>query len=107
MLILTTVILTKQKTSICHHVQHEGHQHRAHGVNVRQRVECDAPHHPGGVVAEIARSVTVCRLMQGDGEQNRQVVDEDGLNQIGEIHASIVALINAWRTEKLAVKRKN
>jgi len=45
--------------------------------------------------------------MQGDGKQNGQRVNEDGLNQVGEIHSLIVALIKAVRTEKFAVKREN
>jgi len=45
--------------------------------------------------------------MQGDGKQNRQCVDKNGLNQIGKIHGLIVALIKAVRTEKFAVKREN
>jgi hypothetical protein len=52
-----------------------------------ERVERDAPHHLGRVVAEALRGhVAVRRLVQRDGEQHRDGVEGDGLNDLGEIH---------------------
>ena len=61
------------------------------GVNVLERVERDAPHHVRGVVAKVARRVAMGRLVHGDGKQHRQGVDQNGLDEIGGVHAGIVS----------------
>ena len=67
-------------------VQHQRHQDGAYRVYVFDRVERDAPHRIGGAVAKVARRVTVGGFVHGDGEQHRQRVKNNGLNQVGYIH---------------------
>jgi len=68
-----------------------GNEDGAHGVNVLEGVERDAPQHVGGVVAEMPRGVAVRRLVQRDGEQHRQGVEGDSLNEVCNVHQAIVA----------------
>ena len=60
-------------------------------------VERDATHHGCGVVAKVARSIAVCRLMDSDGEKHRQCVDQYGLYEFSKFHALIVSDTASYR----------
>ena len=55
------------------------------------RIKCDATLQVSRVVAKMTSYVAVSGFMHRDGKQYRQRINSDGLNQIGDVHRSIVS----------------
>ena len=55
-----------------------------------ERIETDAAAFPGGVVAEMMRDKAVGRLVKGDGDDQRQDPDRNGVE--GGIHVIILTV---------------
>jgi hypothetical protein len=53
--------------------------HGAEGVDVLEGIETDPPKFPGGVIAKPMRDKGVSGFMEGDGDQERQHPDRDGV----------------------------
>jgi len=83
--------IAKQKGTAGAEVQQQRQQDGAHQVNVRDGVEGDAAQHGCGVVTQAQRSVAVGGLVQGDREDHRQGVNQNGLDQVGHVHPAIVS----------------
>ena len=55
--------------------QHRRQHQRAERIDMLEWIEADAAQFPGGLVAELVGHETVGRLMEGDGEDERQDPD--------------------------------
>ena len=57
-----------------------------------ERVQRDAPQHPGGVVAKMPRRIPVGSFVDGDRKKHGQGINSNVLNQVGNVHGEGVLL---------------
>lgn len=50
--------------------QYQRQQDGAERIDMLKRVECDAAHHPGRVVAKVPRGITVGGFVEGDSKDH-------------------------------------
>ena len=66
-----------------HEYERPRDEDRADRVDMRNRIQGNAPQHPGGFVAQLLGSPTVGGLMERNGKNERDGVDANGLNSRG------------------------
>ncbi|MPM34715.1 hypothetical protein SDC9_81302 [bioreactor metagenome] len=81
-------------------IQQQRHQNRADRINVLDGVQRNAPRHQRRVVAEVPGHIAVRGLVHRDGEQHRQGIDENGLNEVGCVHPDILADMRYQSSER-------